>query len=70
MANDTAGLRPSRPLTVTQVAHRLGVHRKTVLRELARKKLRGFKAGRDWRVTPEAVVEYQHGSVDPDHLSD
>jgi excisionase family DNA binding protein len=62
--DETTGLRPARPLSVTQVAHRLGLHRKTVLRELRRGRLRGFKAGRDWRISPEAVVEYQHGPTD------
>jgi excisionase family DNA binding protein len=60
---DTTTLKPSRPLTVTQVAHRLGVNRKTVLRELARGRLRGFKSGSDWRITPEALVEYQQGQL-------
>lgn len=59
MTDQTHG-KPSRPLTVAQVAHRLGVHRKTVLREIERGHLRGFKAGRDWRISPEALVEYMH----------
>lgn len=61
------GTTRSRPLTVRQVAERLGLHPKTVERELRRKKLRGFKAAGRWRVSPEALLEYQAGGmlVDP-----
>jgi excisionase family DNA binding protein len=59
MADGTAVARPSRPLTVAQVAHRLGCSARTVQREIARGKLRAFRAGSDWRVSPEALVEYQ-----------
>jgi excisionase family DNA binding protein len=61
--NDSAVLKPSRPLTVAQVAHRLGCSPRTVRRELDRGKLRGFKVGSDWRVSPEALVEYQSGGL-------
>ncbi len=50
---------PSRPLRVTEVAERLGCDVRTVQRELKRGRLRGWRVGRDWRVSPEAVVEYQ-----------
>ncbi len=51
---------PSRPLRVTEVAERLGCSVRTVHRELRRGKLRGYRVGRDWRVSPEALVEYEH----------
>lgn len=53
----------SRPLRVARVAELLGCDVRTVQRELKRGRLRGWRVGRDWRVSPEAVVEYQHASV-------
>lgn len=55
---DTTTGRPSRPLTVAQVALRLGCSAKTVRRLLDERKLRGFKLEHEWRVSPEALVEY------------
>lgn len=51
-------LRPPRPLTVAQVAHRLGCSPFTVRRLLEAKKLVGYRLGREWRVTLEAVEAF------------
>jgi excisionase family DNA binding protein len=65
MASDVTVLRPTRPLTVAKVAHRLGCNPRTVLRLIARGCLTGaFQLEREWRVPSESVDAYQatHGS--------
>ncbi len=56
----------SRPLRIPEVAKALRCSERTVRRLLERFArgepggLRGFKVGADWRVTPEAVVDFRH----------
>jgi excisionase family DNA binding protein len=54
----------SRPLRVNTVALRLGCSERMVRKLLDEGKLRGWRVGVEWRVSPEAVVEYQQSGVD------
>lgn len=47
-------------LTRAEAAEYLGVCRETVRRELERGKLRGFKAGKHWRVEREELDRYMN----------
>jgi excisionase family DNA binding protein len=49
----------SRPLRVARVAELLGCTARTVERELRLGRLRGWRVGSHWRVSPEAVAEYR-----------
>lgn len=42
-----------------EVAAVLGVHLETVKKLLRSGELRGFRVGRLWRITPEAVAEFR-----------
>ena len=44
--------------TLEEVADQLRVHRATVERLLKQGRLRGFKVGRDWRVTERELRRY------------
>lgn len=46
-------------LTVKQVAALEQVKPRTILRLLRTSELPGYKVGRDWRVTPEALAAYR-----------
>lgn len=48
-------------LTVDEVAKHLKVHRLTVLKKLNEGELTGFRFGRAWRVSREALEELKHG---------
>ena len=45
-------------LTTTEVSERLRVSTRTVLRLIASGSLKGIKAGRQWRVSPESLREF------------
>ena len=45
-------------LTVKELASLLKLHELTVKRALYNGKLKGFKAGRDWRISKEAVLQW------------
>lgn len=45
-------------LTPEEVADRLAVNPKTIRKWLADGKLKGVKAGRLWRISPEAVYDF------------
>lgn len=47
--------------TVDEVAAYLLLNRKTVLNLLTQNKLKGFRAGRSWRITKQAVDEFIEG---------
>ena len=47
-------------LKPAQVAIELGVHLETVKRLLRSGELPGFRVGRLWRVSPEALTEYRN----------
>lgn len=46
------------PLTLEEVARRLRVNERTVLRLLDRKALRGYKVGRVWRIDQADLDDY------------
>lgn len=48
-------------LTPEEVAARWRCSPDTVYRALAAKTLKGFKVGRQWRITEEAVAAYEKG---------
>src|SRR5688572_21915470 len=52
----------SQALRVAQVAHRLQVHPRTVYTLIRQGHLPGIKVGRAWRVLPESLEAYLHGS--------
>ncbi len=60
-------------LTVTQAAGRLGLHRDTLLRQIAKGVLRAERLGSIWVVTGAEVERYRHahlgkhGFASPDH---
>lgn len=47
--------------TVNDIAERWGITTKTVTQMLRAGKLRAFRAGREWRVTQEALDAYERG---------
>lgn len=57
-------LRPRRPLTVAQVANRLGCHPRTVLRLIGARRFPGaFQLEREWRVPVEDVAAFRERRV-------
>jgi excisionase family DNA binding protein len=60
-------------LTVTQAAERLGLHRDTLLRQIAKGVLPARRLGSIWVVSGAAVERYRHthlgkhGFASPDH---
>jgi excisionase family DNA binding protein len=48
--------------TMTQLADRWGVSRDTVDTMLRAGKVRGFRVGKQWRITAEAVGDYEQGA--------
>ncbi len=60
-------------LTVTQAAERLGLHRDTLLRQIAKGVLHARRLGSIWVVTGAEVERYRrehlgkHGFASPDH---
>lgn len=50
--------------TPQALADRWGISKETVYQLLRGGKLKGFKLGRDWRITDEARIAYEN---DPDH---
>jgi len=60
-------------LTVTQAAGRLGLHRDTLLRQIAKGVLHAIRLGSIWVVTGAEVERYRrehrgkHGFASPDH---
>ncbi len=48
-------------LTPRQVAERLVVHERTVIRLIERGELRALKVGRQWRIPKEAFEAYLRG---------
>lgn len=52
--------------TPATLAERWGCHRETVCDLLRAGKLRGFKLGKDWRITDEARIEYETCGGVPD----
>ncbi len=60
-------------VTVTQAAERLGLHRDTLLRQIARGVLQAKRLGSIWVVTGAEVERYRrehrgkHGFASPDH---
>lgn len=60
-------------LTVTQAAERLGLHRDTLLRQIAKGVLHAKRLGSIWVVTGAEVERYRrehrgkHGFASPDH---
>lgn len=50
-------------LSTTEAARILGVTRERVRQLCDEKKLKAEKLGRDWRITPRAVDEYQRLQV-------
>lgn len=61
----------SMTLTVEEVAKRLRVNERTVLRLLDRKELKGYKVGRVWRVDSPDLEDYvrrQKAAADDDKL--
>ncbi len=54
---------PNRALDINEVAAYIHCSRRTVHREIVRKKLRAFKVGADWRVMPEDLLAYTRGEV-------
>ncbi len=58
-------MRPAaRALTARQVAAELGVHRETVIEEIARGRLRGYRVGTRWRIDRAALDEYKARPVE------
>ena len=51
--------RDTRTLSTTEAARILGVTRERVRQLCDEKKLKAEKLGRDWRIMPRAVEEYQ-----------
>ena len=43
------------PLSLSETAHALGTTEQVVRRALLRGELKGFKVGREWRITREAI---------------
>ena len=57
--------------TVEEVAELWGVHPSTVYQLLRSGRLRGFKPGNSWRVTMDAIKEYENAdytNVEIPHL--
>lgn len=52
--------------TVPDVARRWGVCAQAVYKLLRTGQLRGFKAGKEWRVTEEALREYELPPLPPE----
>ncbi len=50
-------------LTVTDVANRLQVNERTVTIWLRKGHLRGFKIGRDWRISPDDLQVFLEASA-------
>ncbi|MGJ9487083.1 helix-turn-helix domain-containing protein [Actinotignum sp. GS-2025e] len=50
-------------LTVDEVAERLSVNRFTVYKWLYAKKLRGYKAGRAWRISLKDLTDFMKEGV-------
>jgi excisionase family DNA binding protein len=60
LAGTPGPVRPPRPLTVANVAHRLGCSPRTVLRLIERGRFpNAFRLERDWRVPLQDVLAYQ-----------
>ena len=58
--------------TVYEVAERWGVNQSTVYQLLRSGRLKGFKPGKAWRVTPDAIKAYENADytrVEIPHLS-
>ena len=49
---------PKDLLTVQEVADRIGVHKRTIEREIERKKLKVVRIGRSVRIRPEDLEAY------------
>ncbi len=50
-------------LTPTDVADRLQVHERTVTRWLRNNHLRGFKIGKEWRISPDDLQAFLEASA-------
>ena len=50
-------------LTPTDVADRLQVHERTVTRWLRKGHLRGFKIGKEWRISPDDLQTFLEASA-------
>ncbi len=50
-------------LTPTDVADRLQVHERTVTRWLRKSHLRGFKIGKEWRISPDDLQAFLEASA-------
>lgn len=49
-------------LTLTEVAEKLGIHRRTVQRLVERGEIKAFQFGRQWRVMPADLEEYMENA--------
>ncbi len=50
-------------LTPTDVANRLQVNKRTVTRWLRKGHLRGFKVGKEWRISPDDLQAFLEASA-------
>jgi excisionase family DNA binding protein len=51
------------PLSLSETAHALGTTEQVVRRALLRGELKGFKVGREWRITRETVERKLDGEA-------
>jgi len=57
-------------LTLEEVAKRLRVSERTILRLLKQQRIKGYKVGRAWRFEPTDVEEYvQHQRKEAEHAA-
>jgi excisionase family DNA binding protein len=59
------GEREPRTWRVKDIVRILNITRETTLKLLATGQLKGFKAGRDWRVTDDALREFMKQTPEP-----
>lgn len=52
--------------TIHEVAKLWGVGYRTVLKMIHQGKLQAFKAGKEWRVSKAALLEYESKPITPD----
>jgi len=58
MSNDKA-----RILTVSELSEYLHIHRTTIYRLLREGKLPGFRLGSDWRISVDAIEQWQRDQM-------
>jgi excisionase family DNA binding protein len=59
MNSEATGMVQGKYLTVAQLLKHLQIHRNTIYQLLLQRKLPGFRVGRDWRFSLEAIEQWQ-----------